>query len=80
MIFKYIKTDVGFVIFAPTMKHSDVAKGLGEVESAGECSISPSSTEPGELIGRCFGESISLGLKAHESDSQKLTYQINRYF
>ena len=66
---KYIRKEMGFIIFPETFNHNDF--GSKEyVTSAGFCQI---DTQLEQCF--CYGESISLGLKSLPEDSEKMTLQ-----
>lgn len=72
MKLKYIKNHYGFVIFGETIQHKDIR--IPEIESAGFCYL---SSEGGMVRAICYGESISLGLKSKETDSEEMTKFLN---
>lgn len=71
---KYVRKQHGFIIFPETFNHSNFGN-KENVISAGFCYINT-----GEGLCRCFGESVSLGIKSKEDDSDKMTIQFFGYF
>lgn len=70
MKLKYIRTVYGPVIFPETLTHSDVAKGLPEVKSAGFLYVDYNVIEDRFDI-KPFGESISLDIKSDPEIDKK---------
>lgn len=67
---KYVRTEAGeIIIFPETITHSEL-KWLRKITSAGFCRIVGGS----KVI--CYGESVSLNLKASPDDSNLATLQI----
>lgn len=85
---KYIiDSDKDFVIFSPTINHSDMVMGFGygsKAISAGFCQliteevINRNGMREEEIRVKCFGESISLGIKSRDEDSEIITKRINQ--
>ena len=62
MAIKYIMTkDDGIVMFSGILNHDEVAAKFGGATSAGFINLDGDDT-------KCYGESISLNLKANEKD------------
>ncbi len=78
---KYIIVDGCAIVFSAAITHSDMAKGM-KVESAGFVVFRPVKDEDDWIVkATAFGESISLGIKSREIDSDLITRQIsNPYF
>lgn len=70
---KYVRKELGFIVFPDTFSHDDFGN-KSNVISAGFCYI---NTETQEC--KCFGESISIGIKSLEEDSQQMTNQFFNY-
>lgn len=71
---KYVRKENGFIIFPETFNHSSFGN-KSNVISAGFCYANIEAREC-----RCFGESVSLGIKSKEDDSDKLTKQFFGYY
>ena len=70
MAIKYIMTkDKGIVMFSGILGHDEVAQKFGGATSAGFINIKGEDT-------RCYGESISLHMKADEKDSDRAISQL----
>ena len=71
---KYVILDSGPIVFSEMLQHADVARALGtEVYGAGFCCIVDDKYV-------CYGESISLKMKADpEKDSAKLNRFLGDY-
>jgi len=69
---KYVITEYkNFAIFSKTTNHSEIGIELfGKPISAGFCHF-----ENGKI--KCYGESISLGLKSREEDSDIINEKFN---
>lgn len=83
MKMKYVIIDDNLpVIFHSGLTHSDVARGLGEVTSAGFCDIYAGLDEGGgeEVSVSCYGDSFSLKIKSKPEDSILICTMINSYF
>lgn len=68
-----------FVIFSPTIRHSDLkpAWGLsGETVSAGFCTVQ-AKADSSDADVHCYGESVSLGLESREEDEEIINRYIN---
>lgn len=66
---KYVRKQYGFIIFPETFNHSDFGR-KDNVISAGFCYIDTAKQEC-----RCFGESVSIGVKSLTEDSERMTKQ-----
>jgi len=77
--FKYIRfEDIGFVIFEKHVPHSTIKQLLNEKPlSAGFCDL-PEEDSCGTKAS-CFGESVSLNLKAAEKDTELLQRKLNPF-
>jgi len=79
MKLKYVRSRIGWVIFAPHIAHKSMVNSLEETPThAGFCSLSP--RPDGGVVVSCWGESTSLGLAAGPDDSEWLTYKVNSYY
>lgn len=80
---KYILTDEDdYVIFTPLIDHSKMANVLrGEPISAGFCDVIGDEDDCGNPISkvRVWGESVTLGIKAVESDGDKISKMMNKW-
>jgi len=76
MKLKYLITDYSPIIFNETVKHSDAAKGLGNIKSAGFVYVS-FNIDTNKFVCTPFGESISLGIKSSSDDKMKLERMFN---
>ena len=73
---KYVIANGLPIIFWEGTSHDEVAKGQ-KVTSAGFCFIS-FDAEQEEWVAKCFGESISLGIKSNPfEDELKFRYALN---
>lgn len=61
LVFKYIITDTGAILFNESTPHAQVAQGFPKVYSAGFCVLNLSKLDP---TIHCYGESTSLKIKA----------------
>jgi hypothetical protein len=76
---KYVIIDGSAIVFTAAIMHSDMVKHHQKAEGAGFVRFYPSKNEWGEdeIIAKCYGESISLGVKSREEeDSRIVTNQI----
>lgn len=72
---KYIKTkDDDIIVFPASIQHKEF--GDWQPKSAGFI-VFGLSQETGNPICKCYGESISLGLKSHEEDTKLAQRQLN---
>lgn len=71
---KYIRKQNGFIVFTDTFNHNEVTT-KNDIISAGFCYI---DTEQKKCT--CFGESVSLGIKSLDEDSDKMTNQFFNYY
>lgn len=79
MKLKYVRSRIGWVIFAPHIAHKRMVNSLEEAPThAGFCSLS--SWPDGSVVVSCWGESTSLGLAAGSDDSEWLTDKVNAYY
>lgn len=62
MKLKYVMTRYSPVVFKTVITHSDAAKGLEEITSAGFLTV---TVKNGTLVCDPYGESISLGIKSN---------------
>ena len=80
---KYILTDEDdYVIFTPLIDHSKMAKVLrGNPISAGFCDVVGDYDECGNPISkvRVWGESVTLGINAIESDGVNISRMMNSW-
>jgi hypothetical protein len=80
MKLKYIIAGFSPVIFNELLTHSDVAKGLGEIKSAGFVYVDW-NPETEQFDCKPFGESESIGVKSNpESDKKKLDIMFNKIY
>lgn len=71
---KYILGEIGFAIFDDGQTHEKMARMMSsKPKSAGFVTLD----REGKF--KCYGESISLGLKSEEGDSEKLNYNAENY-
>jgi len=69
-----------FLVFPPTMEHASVTTCPRDVVSAGFVNVAPHAQEDGRVEAHCFGESVSLGVRADpEGDSAILTRAFNTH-
>lgn len=76
---KYVIIDGSAIVFTAAIMHSDMVKHHQRAEGAGFVRFYSSRNEWGEdeIIAKCYGESISLGVKSREEeDSRIVTNQI----
>lgn len=76
---KYVIIDGSAIVFTAAIMHSEMLKHHQKAEGAGFVRFYPRKNEWGEdvIIARCYGESISLGVKSREEeDSFIITSQI----
>ena len=71
MKLKYIMTEYGPVIFPTMLIHSEVAEGLGNIDSAGFVYVDYNKEEQ-RFDCKPFGESISVGVASKDIDKAKL--------
>ncbi len=71
---KYVVTKDGAIVFSEGIVHAHVARGM-VVLGAGFCSIEPELEKSENLVARCFGKSISLGIKSRGREDEEI---INR--
>lgn len=77
---KYIRFKSGFVVFAEPMAHNEIKfteSSFGIKEKPISAGFFWFIYSDGELIVKCYGESISLNLKSLSEDSELLTRQMN---
>lgn len=77
MALKYIITRYSPIVFSSSEKHSEVAKGLGDIESAGFLIITVDENK--KMVCSVYGESISLKVKSHPDDKIKLERMLNNH-
>ncbi len=77
---KYVRFNLGFITFAEPIAHNEIKF----IESKFNITESPISAgfyyltvQDGEIIAKCYGESITLNLKSLPEDSELLTRQMN---
>jgi hypothetical protein len=70
---KYIRYSSGFITFAEPIMHKEIRFDVEPI-SAGFYYI---TVFEGELIAKCYGDSVSLNLKGKPEDSELLTRQLN---
>jgi hypothetical protein len=77
---KYINFEhIGLVIFETTVGHDTMRQLVGhKAESAGFCQF-PYDPEDPDTAPCCFGESVSLQLKATDEDTATLLRRLNPY-
>jgi hypothetical protein len=79
---KYIIVDGRVIVFCDALGHNDVARAFGyrPVESAGFVRFDIGKDEWGDeaVVAKAYGESISLGIKSREEDSDLITRQLCR--
>lgn len=76
---KYVIVDGSAIVFSAAIAHSDMVRHHQKAEGAGFVRFYPSKNSWGEdvIIAKCYGESISLGVKSREEeDSIIVTQQI----
>jgi|694.fasta_scaffold19139_12 hypothetical protein len=79
MKLKYVRSRIGWVIFAPHIAHKSMIHSLEETPThAGFCQLSP--RPDGGVVVSCYGGSVSLGLEAGLDDSEWLTDKLNSYY
>lgn len=79
MKLKYVRSRIGWVIFAPHIAHKSMINSLEEPPTnAGFCRLTPKAN--GEVEVHCWGESTSLGLSAGPDDAVWLTDKVNAYY
>ena len=75
---KYVNIKgIGLVIFSDNNTHADIARKLGEVESAGFISIT--ADDPACLQVDCYGRSLSTGKGIGPGDDKELMKMIHGY-
>jgi hypothetical protein len=75
---KYVIVDGNAIVFSAEIAHSEMVPFAQIAEGAGFVKFYPSKNEWGEdeIIAKCYGESISLGVASREEDSFLVTIQI----
>lgn len=76
---KYVIIHGSAIVFSAEIAHSDMVRHHQKAEGAGFVRFYPSKNEWGEdeIIAKCYGESLSLGVKSREEeDSRIVTNQI----
>ena len=75
---KYVIIDRCAIVFSAAIAHKDMVGYNEKCESAGFVSFTPFKNEWGEerVQAKCYGESVSLGIKSREEDSMIVSRQI----
>ena len=81
MSLKYVmlKENNEFLIFQPSLEHSEAVPNGREVRSAGFVVIVPDKEKDKGIAADCYGESTSLGIKSRpDHDSLVITLALNQ--
>ena len=75
---KYVIVNGSAIVFSAAITHNEMVRYNQKAEGAGFVRFYPEKDSYGEdvIIAKCYGESISLGVKSREEDSFLVTAQI----